>query len=191
MPCKMPENQRAYTLSPRTLSELISNLKSFNPAQAEQEYPWADRFVMGLPLAPWQRDFKWSNDQCERFITSLWTGVSPGAYLVTQANTQDGDNGGVTYPRLCNMVIDGQQRLTALELYLTNKLRVPDAEGRLALWSDVDAVDHRRFSNRIFHRGEIHDTNEKNLREFYDLFNFGGVAHEENERASLKKRPGH
>ena len=89
----------------------------------------------------------------------------------------------VRYSRLSNCVLDGQQRLHALELYFTNKLAVPDAAGVLALWSELDLVEQRWFERRIFERGLVPMSDEQDLRQFYDLMNFGGVPHEEHERA--------
>lgn len=187
---KMPRPVVTPSVSPSLMSGLLLELDEFDPDRAAREYPWAERFVMGLPLAPWQRPLKWSTAQCERFITSAWTGVYLGNYLVTSAElrSEDGVFRGIEYLPLSNCVIDGQQRLKALELYVTDQLAVSDADGRLALWSDVDVVDKRRFRNTVFSRGEIKERDEYELRRLYDLLNFGGVAHEEHERALPARR---
>lgn len=181
----MPRPGITPHIAPMTISALVNDLKQFDPEKAQREYPWANRFVMGLPLAPWQREFKWSGDQARRFIHSAWTGVHLGTYIVTELELRREADGfrGVEFLPLSNCVIDGQQRLMALEMYLTDQLAVADSEGRLTLWSEVDARDRRRFQNTIFSRGMIRERDETVLRSTYDLMNFGGVAHEEHERA--------
>jgi hypothetical protein len=183
----MPRPAMRPHISPTTIGELLFYHEAFNLAEAKNQYPWADRFVMGLPLAPWQREFKWSAEQCERFITSAWTGVFLGTYIMTTAEYRANDEKftGLEYLPFTNMVIEGQQRLMALELYVTDRLAVPAANGAMTLWSEVGVLDKRRFDKTIFNKGLLKEDNEQQLRRFYDLLNFGGVAHLPHERASL------
>ena len=141
---------------------------------------------MGLPLAPWQREFKWSMDQVQRFITSAWTGVHLGSYIVTATDLRKEDAGfrGIEYLSLSNMAIDGQQRLQALELYLNDQVPVPDVSGVPVLWNATPLVDRRRFLNTVFSRSEIPLLPEPELQIFYDTLNFGGVPHTAEERAT-------
>lgn len=182
----MPAPEFRPYVAPVPIGALIHEHRNFDSAKAPAQYPWATRFVLGLPLAPWQREFKWSSHQCQRFVTSAWTGVHLGTYLVTAARYRDERNGfeGLEYLPLSNMVVDGQQRLKAIELYVTNQLAVPDIDGDPCFWEDVGAVQKRRFLNTVFNRGEIREESEAGLRNFYDVLNFGGIAHEEHERAS-------
>lgn len=186
----MPRPGVTPHVAPMTISTLVNDLKQFDPEKARREYPWASRFVMGLPLAPWQREFKWSDDHARRFIHSAWTGVHLGTYVVTdlELRREVDDFRGIEFLPLSNCVIDGQQRLMALELYLTDRLAVPDSEGTLTLWSEVDARDRRRFQNTIFSRGIIRERDETKLRELYDVMNFGGVPHLDSERAIPQPR---
>jgi len=172
-------------IAPKPIGALFFELKKFSRETASTEYPWATRFVMGLPLAPWQREFKWSGDQCKKFILSAWTGVHLGTYLVTDLNIRDGsaDFTGLEHLPLSNMVLDGQQRLTALEMYLTDRLELEDVDGSPCKWSQVNAVQQRRFLNTVFDCGVMRLTDEQQLRALYDLHNFGGIAHLEEERA--------
>lgn len=182
---RMPTSSLKPMLAPRPIEVLIHEFENFDPAIAAKQYPWAERFVMGLPLAPWQRDFKWSDEQCQRFIGSIWRGVHIGSYLMTEAafRTEDAAFQGVQYLPLTNMVIDGQQRLFAIEKYITGEIASPDVNGNALFWNDVEIVDKRRFRHTIFSRGEIRNTDELYLRQYYDLLNFGGTPHEEYERA--------
>jgi hypothetical protein len=177
----MPKAKFSPFISPRSIDSLTHEFAKFDPDAARKEYPWADRFVLGLPLAPWQREFKWSEDQCVRFINSIWSGVHLGNYIVTEAHYKPGAE--LEYVPLTNMVIDGQQRLTAIEMYIQDKFATPDADGNWVLWSEVGERDKRRFHNTHFSRGEVRETDELKLRSFYDLLNYGGTPHEEHERA--------
>lgn len=185
----MPRPLVRPTVAPMTIEGLFFGHEKIKPDVLTREYPWADRFILGLPLAPWQREFKWSPEQCQRFIMSAWTGVFLGAYILTAAEyrREDSDFRGVEYLPLTNMILDGQQRLKALDLYVSNQLAVPDANGQMALWSEVSDLDKRRFKKIIFNRGELRKTDEHELRRTYDLLNFGGIAHEEHERALSAK----
>jgi hypothetical protein len=189
---KMPRAEFKPYVSPRPICTLMLSLDKHDPQIASKEYPWADRFVMGLPLAPWQRDFKWDQQQCERFCESIWSGVHLGTYLITdmKLRSMSPDMDVVEHLPLSNIVIDGQQRLKALELYLTDKIATPDCDGKLLLWSQVDPVERRRFGNIVFSCGEIREPDELKLRMYYDTLNFGGVNHEEHECAlNAEERP--
>lgn len=187
----MPRPTLSPSMSPAVIQGLLMELERFqhDEAAVRKEYPWASRFVMGLPLAPWQRDFKWTEEQSRRFMTSAWTGVHLGSYIMTEMRLRPLEPGfdGVEYEHLSNCVIEGQQRLKSLELYLTDQLAVPDADGKLALWSEVAERDQRRFKNTIFTRGTIRVFDESSLRDLYDLMNFGGTPHEEHERATAAR----
>ena len=187
----MPRPGITPHIAPMTLGALINEFGQFDPENAQREYPWANRFVMGLPLAPWQREFKWADDQARRFIYSAWTGVHLGTYVVTELELRQELEGfrGIEFLPLSNCVIDGQQRLKALEMYLTDQLAIPASDGTLTLWSEVDARDRRRFQNTIFSRSVIRERDETKLRELYDVMNFDGVRHEEHERATPLARP--
>ena len=180
---RMPRPTQSPHLAPYPIDALQTSLIRFvrDEAAVRREYPWAERFVLGLPLAPWQRGLKWSEEQSRRFITSAWTGVHLGAYVLTEPELEEG--GEVRYRRLANCVLDGQQRLNALQMYLLDQLAVPDRAGTLTLWSELDAVEQRWFGRRIFERGITPLGEEARLRELHDLMNFGGVPHEERERA--------
>lgn len=182
---KMPARAEGAHVSPRVIHALVLSLDRFlkDEAQVRREYPWADRFVMGMPLAPWQRPFVWSEEQSAKFITSAWVGIHLGTYVITSEDRLKSQPE-VEYEFLAGCVLEGQQRLRALELYFTDQLTVPDRDGSPALWSQVNKVDKLRFKGTVFSRGEVNETDEAKLREFYDLMNFGGVAHLDSERAS-------
>ncbi len=151
------------------------------------EYPWAERFVMGLPLPSWQRGLKWSDEQSSKFITSIWKGLPIGSYQLVELDFASRGNA-VEHQRFSNCVMDGQQRLHAIERFITDQLAVPDALGVPALWSDLDLTEKRRFGNRVFDRLICPAKPEADLRQIYDDLNFGGTPHLESERA-LRRTP--
>jgi len=184
----MPKPDLRPHIAPRTIESLLCEAADATSHEhLRRMYPWADRFVFGLPLAPWQREFKWTLEQCQRFVGSAWSGGHLGSYLLTKFELVPG--AGVVYKPMSNMVIDGQQRLTALEMYFRDEFAVEDEAGKPTLWSEVDKVDSRRFRNTIFSRGEVDLSGEMELRRLYDVLNFGGTPHEEHERALPMDRP--
>ncbi len=134
--------------------------------------PYGYRTVMGYFLPTWQRGLVWTEAQQVRLIESLWLGLNIGTYTFNRprkpyAGPYD------------NLLIDGQQRMYALQCYLENKFPVFGC-----YWQDVTEVDQRGFTlSRHFHCYITDSTDEQYLRDYYNMMNFGGVAHKESERA--------
>lgn len=188
---------RAHRL---TLGELIGHYEAFlnEPAGGAAMYPWASRFVMGYPLPSWQRPLVWTLDQKTRFILSVWEGVDLGSYLVNDQWEFVEEEGKPPYYReLSEVLLDGQQRLTALEEYITNKIAVPDSAGQPRYWRELSRIERRRFCSITFTKATITSWDEALLRKAYDLRAFGGTAHTDDQRAdvagtaSSKTTPGH
>lgn len=185
---QMPRAVFHTSTAPRTIHELVSNLQRMHddPLGCSALYPWATRFAMGLPLAPWQRPLVWDESQMVSFIESVWYGVDLGSYLVNER--EDGyfeDQAGVLRSReFTGCVLDGQQRLSALEAYVTGEIAVRDATGVPRYYVDLPIAERRRFENTIFSRATVSSSDERVLRHIYDLRAFGGVRHQESERAS-------
>lgn len=177
---------QAHT-SPRTISELLFRLETFtkDEAASRAEYPWATRFVMGYPLPAWQRPLVWTDDQKSRFITSLWMEIDVGSYLVNDVCDFMVQDGKQTYTLHSDVLLDGQQRLSALEEYFFGRIAVPDKDGIPTLWAELSKVERRKFSNRSFNRSVVHSWDEAELRRIYDLRAFGGTAHTDDQRASV------
>jgi hypothetical protein len=127
------------------------------------------RSVMGYNLPSWQRPFIWTPDQSRRLIESLWLGLSIGTYTFNR----DHDD-----PTFDNLLIDGQQRLKAIQDYLSDQFPVFGYR-----WSQLDRPEQRAFEGRHFHCYITKSSGEKYLREYYNMMNFGGTAHEESQRA--------
>ncbi len=128
------------------------------------------RIVMGFALPEWQRPIVWDMERQIRFIESAWRGVPLGTYTF---NMKHGH-------RLHNLLIDGQQRMHALECYITDQFPVFGMK-----WSEVRKADKNRFDlTTAFHCFRTQSDDEAYLRSYYDLMNFGGVAHTEDQRAT-------
>ncbi|HFK1853485.1 TPA: DUF262 domain-containing protein [Pseudomonas aeruginosa] len=170
-----------------SIGELVGQFERFlnNEGSGPAMYPWATRFVLGFPLPSWQRPLCWTAEQKTRFIESIWAGVDIGSYLVNEAwEYQEDSRGASVYREFSEVLLDGQQRLTAIEDYLLGKIAVPDDSGTPRLWTDLPQVERRRFCQMTFAKACIQSWDEQLLRKVYDLRAFGGTAHTEDQRAS-------
>lgn len=139
--------------------------------------------LLGFVIPPFQRPVVWTDAQMIRFIESLHYGVNPGTYTYNTAyhhrQNEFADDGGTTRYRCGNWLLDGQQRLTSLHRYFTNEWPVFNL-----YWSDLTQVEKSDFlMHRIFPSYETKYDNELDCRKLYDLMAFGGVPHQEHERA--------
>lgn len=77
------------------------------------------------------------------------------------------------------LLIDGQQRMSAIQDYLEGRFKVFGL-----LYADVPVRERRRWEMSTMFACYITETdNEAYLRDYYNLTNFGGTAHKETERA--------
>jgi hypothetical protein len=130
---------------------------------------------MGYPLPSWQRKLEWSDELCIRFIESVYAGVYLGLYIYNESMSRA--------PQLDGLLIDGQQRLSAIERYMAGELAVPGPDGKAHRWPDLTDEEKAHFY-RIpfgFQIVQIHD--EAELKRLYNLMNFGGIAHRPEQRA--------
>jgi hypothetical protein len=140
-----------------------------NPAHARS------RFVMGYPVPSWQRPLVWSDEQCERFIQSVYAGVYLGLFIYNDSMH--------SAPHIDGLLIDGQQRLSAIERYLAGELAVEGPDGLKHRWSELTAEEQAHFYRVPFGFQVVQVRDEAELRRLYNLMNFGGVGHTEEQRA--------
>ncbi len=180
----MPDQKLSVNTNPRTLDGLYEGALAFHqdPSHIKRMYPWADRFVCGLPLAPWQRPVVWDDNMQSRFIDALWACVDTGSYMVNAWVEFTGRGLEMCY--LSDIVIDGQQRLTSIDRYFNNEIPATAIDGKKLLFSEITEIDCRFFKSRIFPRASIETNDELILREAYDMRAFGGVRHTEDQRAA-------
>lgn len=128
------------------------------------------RTVMGFVLPSWQRGLVWTNDQKVAFIESAWRGIPLGTYTYNQAAMGS---------PLDYLLIDGQQRMSAIQSYIEDEFQVFGH-----FWSDLPKRDERRWGMTTVFASYVTETDdEAYLRGYYNLMNFGGTAHLESERA--------
>lgn len=136
--------------------------------------PHGLRTVMGFNLPTWQRGLVWTEAQKVSFIESAWLGVPLGTFTVNTCWESP-------FPHpLHDLLIDGQQRMSAIEDYV---------DGRFAVfgfyWSEVTDHDRRHWDMATAFPSYVTETtDEAYLRSYYDLMNFGGTSHDGERRAS-------
>lgn len=128
------------------------------------------RVVMGYYLPTWQRGLVWTEAQKVAFIESAWLGINLGTFTYNRA---------ALHSPYDNLLIDGQQRMHAIECYLEDQFPVFGYR-----WSEVTDVDRRAWEWSTGFACYITETeDEAFLRDYYNMTNFGGTAHKEHERA--------
>lgn len=136
----------------------------------------SERFVMGFPVADFQRRFKWTEEQCVKLIENIWLEHSIGSYMINVLEGLEGH-------QYDGIILDGQQRLMAIQKYISNEFPVKNINGELVFWNDLPLVSQRRFKNAHFPSIEVRVTDRAELVEIYNTFNYGGTPHTEEDRA--------
>lgn len=183
---RMPTDVLDARVSNLCISEVLGRYERFTVDGSEESsyFPWADRFVMGFPLPSWQRPLVWTLEQKVKFIESIWAGVDIGSYMVNDQYEYVGKADKKSFRLNSEILLDGQQRLSAIEGYVTNQFSVPDSTGAPRYWASLPLIERRRFSGFHFARANIKSWDENHLRMAYDLRAFGGTAHTEDQRAT-------
>lgn len=146
------------------------------------EAPKGFRKLMGFNLPSWQRDLVWTLGQQTHFIESIFLGLGTGYYVATDVEFSEARKGEMLPTSL--LLLDGQQRITAIDNFIKNRLPVFNG-----IYYDDLTMPQKRF--RFRHVGfpcvEVSaNTDEQTLKELYHRLNFGGVAHTEADMARLK-----
>lgn len=170
---RMPEQVRLGQHMSATVGHALFRYKQWKEDPAEHN-PADLRTVMGFPLPAWQRPLVWTDAQCIKFIESAWLGLPLGTYSYNQLTSyRDGR-------RLDGLLIDGQQRMWAIQQYIDGVYPVFGLR-----WPDLTKQEHREFEfSRSFGCFITATTDEAYLRSYYDLMNFGGTAHTAEQRAT-------
>ncbi len=165
-----------------SIDYVLHTYRKFKEENSSSLYPWANRFICGFPIPDFQRQIVWTLPQMEAFIMSVWIKNPIGTYMIND-NVEIGDHVDGAFPLYCDALLDGQQRLTALQYYFDNKISIKGTDGKRYVWSDLSIVTQRRFRNTSFGREFVSVKDLYVLKELYNLRNFTGVAHQEHERA--------
>lgn len=180
---QMPQRFLSTTVSHYPIDVLARQLEKYlvDPSSTHDRYPWAARFVMGMPVPTWSRGLEWNVGQQARFITAVWSGADLGSYL-----TNDWCEPASTRRALeenSEILVDGQQRLHSLEMYFLDRLAVPDAQGQPRVWSELDNGERKRFLSTIFSHARVCSDDEVALRKTYDLCALGLAPRSFDQRA--------
>ena len=173
----MPYSRENVQIKMFTIDHLFNRYRNFlekEPYCSEEHFPWAKGFVMGYPLPQFQREVVWTDEMNANFIRSIWLRLDIGSYLV---------NTGVFDKKFSDALLDGQQRLTAIEKYITDKFPVAGESGELIFWSSLPLQEQRRFRNTIFTQAISSEEDESKLRQMYNVRAFGGVRHNPEDKA--------
>lgn len=149
--------------------------------ERQDEKPHAgERQLMSWFLPSWQRPNVWTMEQKTRFIESLFLGLYYGVYITTEWDWTDGKESAIRKPR-SGWVIDGQQRLSALNAFVTDQITVFEDVN----YSTMTTAERRRFQHLPFPMIKIARLEEDVLKELYERLTFGGIAHTEADRELL------
>lgn len=131
---------------------------------------YAGRRVLGYKLPVWQRPEVWTDEQCVRFLESIWMGVGLGTFMVNYSGSGVDDDTHL-------ILLDGQQRMRAIERYWGDELAVVGDDGLSYFWSQLEDGEQAHFFRIPFPWVCTQYSTDEQLREAYNRHNFGGVAH--------------
>ncbi|HGZ7314667.1 TPA: DUF262 domain-containing protein [Vibrio parahaemolyticus] len=140
----------------------------------KRDYPWADRFIGDWPLPTWQRGLVWTTVQKVAFIESVFIGYDLGSVMI---NSLDWLENNTSRP-MSEIVIDGQQRLSALIGFVGNEFAVNGL-----YWKDLTRLEQRTFREREIGIKTVTCYDEDKLKVVYNHLNFSGVRHQMSEKA--------
>lgn len=135
---------------------------------------YAGRRVLGYKLTEWQRQQKWTVEQSASFVESIWLGVGIGHFMV---NSSFGDEA------IDGILLDGQQRLFAIERYWNGEFAIVGEDGNAYFWHDLTEEEHRHFLRIPFPWIETQYKSEQQCVDAYNRHNFSGTPHEADEFA--------
>ncbi len=153
-----------------TMSSHLSTLRAGRARtdRALDEQGWTGRRVLGMKIPDWQRGEVWTEAQEARFIESVFLGASIGQYMLNEH--QDS--------ALSGFVLDGQQRLLAIQRYWDGAFGVPGEDGRTWLWTDLDpATEQQHFLRIQFPYLLTRYGSEAQMQDAYNRHNAGGTPH--------------
>jgi hypothetical protein len=180
---QMPQRALATTVSHYPIDVLVGHWEKYlvDPSSARDRFPWAERFVMGMPMPKWARGVKWNAGQQAGFITAVWSGGDLGSYLTN--DWSEPASTGRALAENSEILVDGQQRLHSLEQYFLDRLAVPDTQGQARIWSELGNGERKRLLSTIFTQTRVSSGDEGALRKTYDLCAQGVVPRSFEQRA--------
>lgn len=154
-----------------------------NPEE-EMRFLDGDRIVCGYVLPDFQRGHRWTQEQDVEFVESLILGHHPGHFKYNSTlHLPFEEVDGREVARFNLWLLDGQQRLTALDSYWSDEFPVFDL-----YWSEVEQKDRRRLLNMVFPASEYRIDNYDELVDVYWTLNRGGAPHTDEEMSLAIRR---
>lgn len=169
LPYRLPQPLISFATKSSAIGELVRH-NGYGP----KDYPWATRMMGRFPLPSWQRGLVWTEQKNKNFIHSVFQGFDLGSVMI---NGWEDVPGGTLRP-MSDILIDGQQRTNAIIQFTGNKF---DYFGYH--WDDMNRREQMRFLEAQIGLKATHCFDEKLLKRVYDLLNFTGVQHSEEQRA--------
>ncbi|MBI6885859.1 DUF262 domain-containing protein [Pseudomonas putida] len=155
------------------MSSMRMQWKNRDEILAKQGY--TGRSILGIKVPYWQRsNDKWSLAQKVAFINSIFAGATIGTYMVNTTPANDD---------LDQILLDGLQRLSAVQEYWEGKFAVPGEDGQPYFWADLTPGEQAHFDRIPFPWIDTNYSTEADCIDAYNRHNFGGIAHDESERA--------
>lgn len=140
----------------------------------ESSYPYAEKFILGHPVPDFQRKLCWAASSKKSFIESIYRHYDIGSYMLATYSSNDKGE----FVKYSDCIIDGQQRLDAIQSYWMDEFKVLGY-----FWSELTSTDRRIFRNIGFGHVEIMTLDRSILIETYNRLNFAGVNHKAADRA--------
>lgn len=136
--------------------------------------------VLGFKVPYWQRsNDKWSTAQKVAFISNVFRGATIGTFMVNSTPLDES---------LDQILLDGLQRLTAVQQYWEGQFGIPGDDGIVHLWTDLTSEERAHFDRIPFPWIDTQYHTEAEAIAAYNHHNFGGTAHEESERAVAREQ---
>lgn len=170
MEYRLPKPIIKFATGSTGVGELVRDSSGYSA----DDYPWTDRMLGRFPLPSWQRGLVWSEQKNQDFIHSIFQGFDLGSVMINDwEELPDG-----TLRPMSDIMIDGQQRTNAVMQFTSNKFAY-----RGYFWDDLNRREQTRFKEAQIGRKSTRCFNEKVLKQVYNLLNFSGVQHREDQRA--------
>lgn len=133
------------------------------------------RYICGYPIPLFQREAVWGESSKVAFIESVYMGLPIGTLTIHDIDWERDE----PIPlRMSGWLIDGQQRLRAIEEYIHSKFKVFDL-----YYLELTNREQKQFKQTPLNHYRVAIWDESKIKDLYNRMNFGGVAHTSNEKA--------
>ena len=162
----MVPKRRFYGETGNTFIGILETQQVNNNKILDQQ-GWTGRRVLGFKLPEWQRPERWTDEQSASFIESVFLGANIGSFMYNSH----------LHHELSEIVLDGQQRLRALERYWNGEFSVTGEDGAEHSWTDLSDLGKAHMRRMTFPYVMTQYSTEGLMREAYNRHNFSGTAH--------------